>query len=148
MRMKTVLSIGLVSAWLMVVAASAEALETSGPDATMKKGMAMPSAQVMPPVEKPDVLALFFSREKNPMVQFVVTMSENCPLDFVGLGRDLGEVVGLVEPPQLKIPEHGSFAERMQALQASKDATKSVWKRMISRSCLLNKLFGDGSCNK
>ena len=147
-QMKTTLSSVLIGGALLLAVAGAQAAEAGQKTDPLTTGTISSVEQRAGNAGQGNVVNLFFSREKNPMVQFVVTMSENCPLDFVGLGRDLGEVAGLIDPPKLDIPEGGSFAERMQALQAHKDATKSVWKRMISRSCLLNKLFGDGTCNQ
>ncbi len=94
----------------------------------------------------PNVVDLFFSK-KNPMAQMAIAMNEACPSDVLGLMRDVGELVGLAEPPKLELPE-GTFADKMRALAEQRHVQKSLLERMLSRSCLYNRLFGDGTCGK
>jgi len=94
----------------------------------------------------PNLVDLFFSK-KNPMAQVAIAMNEACPSDVLGLMRDVGELVGLAEPPKLELPE-GSFADKMRALAEQRHVQKSLLERMLSRSCLYNRLFGDGTCGK
>ncbi|HFB97528.1 MAG TPA: hypothetical protein ENJ62_00150 [Bryobacterales bacterium] len=96
---------------------------------------------------RPDIVSLALSK-KNPMVQMVLAMNEACPSDVLGLMRDLGELAGLVDAPEVQLPAGGSFADKMKALAAQRNVGKSLLDRMLSRSCLYNRLFGDGTCGK
>ncbi len=95
----------------------------------------------------PNIVDLFFSK-KNPMAQVALAMNEACPSDVLGLMRDVGELVGLAEPPRLELPEGGTFADKMRALAEQRHVQKSLLERMLSRSCLYNRLFGDGTCGQ
>jgi hypothetical protein len=95
----------------------------------------------------PNIIDLFFSR-KNPVAQVALAMNEACPSDVLGLARDVGELVGLVDAPTLQLPEGGTFADKMRALAEQRHVQKSLLERMLSRSCLYNRLFGDGTCGK
>jgi len=75
----------------------------------------------------PGMAEMLLSRDRNPMVMAIMTMSENCPVDFVGLGKDIGVSAGLIAPEKDQ-PQRG------------------LWEKTVSRSCLLSRLFGDDTC--
>ncbi len=89
------------------------------------------------------------SKDKNPFVLFVYNASEACPVDFIGLGKDAGEALGLIAPPAARPSARpGSFADHVQGLSAKSKAGQSPLQRALNRFCLYSKLFGDGSCER
>jgi len=87
------------------------------------------------------------SKDKNPMVLFVYNMSDACPLDFIGLGKDLGEAAGLLDPyAKYNSMPSSTFGEQVSRTHEKQRADRGLWKKVMNRSCLLSKLFGDGSC--
>jgi hypothetical protein len=94
-----------------------------------------------------DALGDLLSKDKNPMVLFIYNMSEACPLDFIGLGKDLGEAAGLLDPyAKYNSMPSSTFGEQVSRSHEKQRAERSFWKKVMNRSCLLSKLFGDGSC--
>ncbi len=89
------------------------------------------------------------SKDKNPFVLFVYNASEACPVDFIGLGKDAGEALGLIAPPAARQSARpGSFADHVQGLTAESKAGQGRLQRVLNRFCLYSKLFGDGSCER
>ena len=81
----------------------------------------------------------------NPLYAFSRALSDSCPLDFIGAGRDIGEALGLIAPAR---HNGGKFADAIRNAQLADRANMPLYKKLMQRSCLLSKLFGDGSCAK
>ncbi len=90
---------------------------------------------------------MLLSPEHNPLVTMTVAFYDKCPLDFVGLAKDLGEAAGLIDPYAgiAEMPAE-SFGDQMRIMHARERAGRSLWKKVMNRSCLLSRLFGDGTC--
>ncbi len=83
------------------------------------------------------------------MVLFIYNMSDACPLDFIGLGKDLGEAAGLLDPyAKYKTMPSSTFGDQVKSMHEKQRAERSLLKKVMNRSCLLSKLFGDGTCKK
>lgn len=81
----------------------------------------------------------------NPLYAFSRALSDTCPVDFIGAGRDIGEALGLIAPAR---HSGGKFADAIRNAQLDDRANMPLYKKLMQRSCLLSKLFGDGSCAK
>jgi len=89
------------------------------------------------------------SKDNNPFILFAYNASQACPVDFIGLGKDAGEALGLIAPPAARQSARpGSFADHVQGLSARSKAGQSRLQRALNRFCLYSKLFGDGSCKR
>ena len=96
-----------------------------------------------------DGLGDLLSKDKNPMALFIYNMSGACPVDFIGLGRDLGEAAGLIDPyARYKSMPSSTFGDQVRSMHEKQRAERSLLKKVMNRSCLLSKLFGDGTCQK
>ncbi len=97
--------------------------------------------------KRPDLGELLLSKDRNPMVTFVLAMSDACPVDFVGLAQDAGEALGVVDP-LAAAGGGGAFGDQVQGLHAEHRARQSFLDKALNRFCLYSKLFGDGSCER
>ncbi len=97
--------------------------------------------------KRPDLGALLLSKDRNPMVTFVLAMSDACPVDFVGLAQDAGEALGVIDP-LAAMKGGGAFGDQVQGLHAEHRAKQSFLDKALNRFCLYSKLFGDGSCQR
>ncbi len=96
--------------------------------------------------KRPDLGELLLSKDRNPMVTFVLAMSDACPVDFVGLAQDAGEALGVIDP--LAAVKSGAFGDQIRGLHAEHRAKQSFLDKALNRFCLYSKLFGDGSCER
>ena len=97
--------------------------------------------------KQPDLGELLLSKDRNPMVTFALAMSDACPVDFVGLARDAGEALGVIDP-LAAVKGGGAFGDQVQGLHARHRAKQSFLDKALNRFCLYSKLFGDGSCER
>jgi len=97
--------------------------------------------------KQPDLGELLLSKDSNPMVTFALAMSDACPVDFVGLARDAGEALGIMDP-LAAAAGGGAFGDQVQGLHAEHRAQQSFLDKALNRFCLYSKLFGDGSCQR
>ena len=126
---------------LAPLALSAILLSTAPAMAARRAPDAAPE-QATPPLGE-----MVLSPDYNPLVTMTVAFYDKCPLDFIGLARDLGEASGLIDPyAGIDQMPNESFGDQMRIMHARERAGRSLWKKVMNRSCLLSRLFGDGTC--